>query len=215
MLLTAVVAAAVFAGAAGADRSKIAFVPADQAAARAAVIKRADLGTAAAWTGGATKPDLSDSTRCRGYAPKHADLVVTGAAASQFTSADSTLTFLSDTDVLRTPQMVKLDWQRSVEHPGLLPCLRETFAKELGAQAKLVSVRRVAFPRLARFTRAYRAVADYSAAGRTVRVLIDFVLIGRGRTEITLVTSAAFAARAPVRAAEVRLARLLVGRIRA
>jgi hypothetical protein len=48
-----------------------------------------------------------------------------------------------------------------------------------------------------------------------VRILVDIALVGRGRTEIMLTTSAPYNARVPVKASEIRLARILVGRIRA
>jgi hypothetical protein len=48
-----------------------------------------------------------------------------------------------------------------------------------------------------------------------VRLLVDLALVGRGRIEVMLTTTAPYAARGPVKAAEVRLARILVGRIRA
>jgi hypothetical protein len=44
-------------------------------------------------------------------------------------------------------------------------------------------------------------------------MLLDLVLVGRDRTEITLTTVAPYAARAPIKAAEERLARLVVSRI--
>jgi hypothetical protein len=55
-------------------------------------------------------------------------------------------------------------------------------------------------------------LVDVTASGKTVRVMIDTVVIGRGRTEIGLVTVAPYAARAPVEAAEARLAVLLAKR---
>ena len=45
-------------------------------------------------------------------------------------------------------------------------------------------------------------------------MLVDLLLVGRGRTEVTLTTVAPYDARAPIKSAEERLARLLVSRIR-
>ena len=45
-------------------------------------------------------------------------------------------------------------------------------------------------------------------------MLVDLVLVGRGRTEVTLTTVGPYEARAPIKSAEERLARVLVSRIR-
>ncbi len=197
---------------AAADKEKIHLTNAGQAAARAAVIRRADLGVAAAWTGGALKPDLSGAIPCSSFHPKQSDLVLTGAAQTIWKHPG--LEFESDAQVLLTPAMVRLDWQRTVLAPEMLPCLRSGLARNLGASARLVSFAQVAFPQLAPYTRAYRALADVTVATGTVRVLIDVVLVGRGRTEITLSATAPLAAEPVVHAAELRLARLLASRIR-
>src|SRR6266576_3424866 len=74
-----IVLSTMVAAAAGGERAKIRYNAADQAAARAAVARRADLG-AGVWKGGARKPDLSPAPTCAGYHPKQSDLVLTGAA---------------------------------------------------------------------------------------------------------------------------------------
>ena len=79
VVATAVVLAAATAVFAGDGKEQIKFNPADQAAARAVVIRRADLGSSG-WVGGPTKPDLSSGPTCANYHPKVSDLVLTGAA---------------------------------------------------------------------------------------------------------------------------------------
>src|SRR5437764_8619686 len=81
-LFTAIVAALAFAGSALADQWQVHRTAAGNAAARAAVVSRADLGSASGWTGGSTKPDLTSTPPCGNFAPKQSDLVVIGAAAS-------------------------------------------------------------------------------------------------------------------------------------
>ena len=210
--MTAAAAALAFSGVAAADKEKVQLTAAGQAAARAAVLTRADIGTAGGWTGGATKPDLSSTLPCANFRPKQSDLVLIGAAASTWKHAG--LEFQSEAQVLRTPGMVRLDWQRTVLAPNVLPCLRSVFSKQAGS-GRLVSLRRLAFPQIAEYTRAFRGLLDVPASGTTVRVMVDMVLAGRGRTEITLMSFAPFAAEQAVRAAEVRLARVLVARVRA
>lgn len=111
--------------------------------------------------------------------------------------------------------MVRLDWQQSVQAPGAVPCLRSYLLKTSGSHSKLVSFARIAFPHIATYTAAFRVLLDVQAQGKTVRVIVELVLVGRGRTEITLTAIAPAAAQAAVSAATLRLARILVARVRA
>jgi hypothetical protein len=197
-----------------ADKEQIHLTNAGQAAARAAVLTKADLGTAPGWTGGAKKPDLSSTPPCPGFRPKQSDLVVNGAAETVF--KQPAIQFDSEAQVLQTAHMVKLDWQRTVIAPQILPCLRIAVAKSAGTSAHVTSIRRTAFPRVATFTSAIRILLDVKPSGSTtpVTVFVDVVLVGRGRTEITLTTTAPLLASTAVRAAEIRLARILAARVR-
>ena len=198
------------ASAAGPEKPKVALNAADQAAARAVVLRRGDLG--AGWSGGRTKPDLSGAPACANYHPKASDLVITGAASSEFRQTG--IAFGNEVEVLRTARMVSLDWHRSIV-PAAVPCLRQTLTKGLGGRAKVISFGRTPFPQVATYTAAFRGVVAVSALGRTVRVLLDIVLVGRGRTEISLNVAAPAQAAGVVSAAERRLARKLVARTRA
>jgi hypothetical protein len=205
-------AALVLAGVAAADKEKIQLTKAGNAAARATILKRADFGTATGWSGGAKKPDLSSESPCKNFAPKQSDLVLIGAAESVWRHTG--LQFDSESQVLKTPAMVALDWKRTVLAPEVEPCLRSTFVKQLGSTGRLTSFGRLGFPKLATYSRAYRAIVDVKSGTTTVKVMFDVVLVGRGRTEITLTVSAPYAAEPVVSPAEVRLARLLVSRVR-
>jgi hypothetical protein len=199
-----------------ADKEPVHLTAADQAFAHAAVLQKADLGTVGTWTGGAVKPDLNSSFPCGStFQPKQSDLLLTGAAETVFKQPGISLD--SEAQVLQTPQMVKLDWQRTVLAPQVLPCLRIGFAKTATASTRFVSIRRIAFPRVAQYTYALRALFDVKSAatGTTVRVFVDVVLVGRGRTELSLTTTAPFVADASVRAAEARLALIMAARARA
>src|ERR671934_2424433 len=55
---------------------------ADQAAARAALLRRSDLGTG--WNGGPAKPDRLPTGGCAGHAPKLSDLVQNRGGAAHF-----------------------------------------------------------------------------------------------------------------------------------
>jgi len=197
---------------AGDGKEQIKFNPADQAAARAVVIRRADLGSSG-WTGGPTKPDLSSGPRCANYHPKVSDLVLTGAARTTFQNAG--FAFDSQSSVLKTKRMVALDWRRSVLAPGAVTCLRHTIGKGLGSNAKVVSFRKLSFPQLATYAALFRGVISVSSQGTTVRVLTDLVLVGRNRTELTLTIVGPVSAKSALSASERRLARALIARARA
>jgi hypothetical protein len=215
VLATGAAAAASVASASVADKEQIHLTKAGQAAARAAVLRKADLGTAPGWTGGAKKPDLSSTPDCPGFRPKQSDLVVNGAAETVFKHPG--IEFDTEAQVLETAHMVKLDWQRTAIAPQILPCLRTAAAKNAGTASHVVSIRRISFPRLATYTTAIRILFDVKSPSATtpVRVFVDVVLVGRGRTELTLTTTAPLLANSVVRPAEVRLAKVLAGRIRA
>jgi hypothetical protein len=196
-------------GAALGDAIQVHYTAADQAAARREVLRSSDLG--AGWTGGPTKPDLTSEMNCTAYEPKQSDLVVTGAAASDFRRTG--LDFHSEAHLLRTARMVALDWQRTVTAPRVLGCLREGTAKAVtDPSTRFVSLNRLAFPGVTSRTAAFRALLDVTSGGTTVRVLVDIVAIGKGRSELTLMTTAPYEAHASVIPAEVRLARILAAR---
>jgi hypothetical protein len=209
VLVFALVPVALAAGPRNAEQVR--FNRADQAAARAAVLRKADLGSG--WGGGRTKPDTSAKMSCPGYEPKQSDLVLTGAAETVWGRSGIELQSLAQ--VLRTPAMVARDWQRTVVDRRAITCLRTTLAKGLTSSERLVSFRQAAFPRLARYSRLYRAVIEVHAQGQKVRVFADFVLVGRRRTELTLSVTAPNALRATVSRAEVKWARAMLGRARA
>jgi hypothetical protein len=209
-LVAAAVAGLLVAGAALADKEQIHLTAAGQKAARVAVISRADIGSAPGWTAKVRKPDLSGATGCPNFKPKQSDLVLNGAAEVDWSRPG--LDFDSEAQVLQTPAMVRLDWQRTVLAPQVLQCLRANIQKQVSSNEKLVSMTRLAFPAVTSYTRAYRVLLDYTENSRTVRLFVDIVLIGKGHTELTLTTTAALAAGPAVKDAEVRLARLLAAR---
>jgi hypothetical protein len=203
-------------GAAGAapERPQVRFTAADQAAARAVVLKRADLANAPGWEGGTRKLNLSEPSPCTDFRPKQRDLVVTGGAHTLF-SHPAGIVFDSEAYVLRTRRMVHLDWQRVVRNRRFAACLRTSAAKGLGAQGRVLEVRRLRFPQVAPFTAAWRLVIELSAGGRRERMFFDVVFLGRGRTELALSTTARYAERTRLAGVQHRLARRLVARVRA
>ena len=213
LLAVALLGIAPLAGAGAADHARVSFNPVDLDAARAAVLRRADLATAGGWTGGTRKPDLSSSMHCSNYAPKQSDLVVTGAAEADDHHVGLELN--SAAEVLKTPAMVASDWRRTVSHPRAFGCLRTMLARSLPSSQRLVSFTRLRFPRLAPYAAAFRALVQVSVGGQQARVVVDMIVVGRSRTELTLSIGAPSAARTGLPAAEARLAKLLLARVRA
>ena len=194
------------------SKEKIARTHAGNTRARGEVLRRADLGKG--WSGGFTKPDLSSTLPCK-YHPKQSDLVLVGAANTIF-DMPTTYEVASEAQVLRTPEMVRKDWKRSVIAPQVLPCLRQGFRRYLGSDGKLISVRRVAFPHLTTYTRAFRFLGKWKDGAGSIE--IDTVVMGSGRDEVSLTLTGtgkrASTLRATLRPAELHLARVLARRMR-
>ena len=210
-LLVAVLATALaFASAAAADDGKlqIHLTPAGQAAARAASLTMADLG--AGWAGGLEKSSAAP-TPCP---PKHAresDLVLTGVAVTSFSDSQAGFSIGSDVQLLRTSKMVRLDWQRTVVRPGVVACVRTQFAADARSSERIVSVRKLPFPRVTPYTAAYRIVFQAPGSSKQ-RGIEDIVLLARGRMEISLVLLAPLDGASVASAGELRIARALTAR---
>lgn len=189
-------------------KEKIAQTAAGQAQAKAEVLRKRDLG--AGWRGGAKKPDLSSTMPGCRYRPKQSDLTLIGAAETDW--RNQVLVVQSEAQVLKTARMVRVDWRRTVLAPQVMPCLRRGLVKSLHPGQTLISFRRVAFPRLATFTRAYRVVTDVKTDLGKARLELDLVVFGVGRNELTLTVTGLAAIRTAARRAEVQLGRLLVAR---
>jgi hypothetical protein len=192
----------------GVEKQPVRYNAADQAAAKAVTVKAADLGPG--WKGGAKKPDLTPDADCP---TKRSDLVLTGAAKSEFKAQGAMIS--SESNVLQTPGMVAAEWRRSFGSSTYTACARKVVANTGEANVKFVSFKKVAFPKLAQFSTRYRMIADYGEAGSTVRVLVDVVILGQGRTEISLIVSTPYADRAAADVVERRLAQVLLGRVTA
>lgn len=191
------------------------FTTADQAAAKAVVLKAGDL--AAEMKGGLEKNAKALSGGdCPGlWEPKQSDLVITGVAKSEFTGAGVRIS--SAVQIYETARMAQLDWERTVVHPAVVPCYRKTVVAADTPNFHVVSVKRTPFPRIGRAATRLRVIADITSkgSGEPVRFVMDEIAFGRGRTGIAMTLWAPYTDRVTADAAEVRLAKILVGRIRA
>jgi hypothetical protein len=207
-IATVLVAAGV-AWASSPSKEKIAYTRAGQAKAKAEVLRKTDLG--AGWRGGSRKPDVSSTLPCS-YKPKQDDLVLIGAAESDW--REQALEIDSEAQVLRTADMVRRDWRRTILAPQVVPCLRHGFEKSLGSTGKLVSFGRTSFPHVARLTQGFRAVIKVQSGSSSVPVEIDVLALGAGRNEITLTLTGLVEVRKDLQRAELRLAQRLATRMR-
>jgi hypothetical protein len=207
VLTAAVTGGAAFAG--GGGKEQVHFTAADEAAAKRAVAQRSDFG-GGDWRGGIRKPDLSPAPTCANFHPLQSDLVLTGAAASEWD--EHGLHIETQAQVLQTQAMVAADWQRTVVAPAAIPCLRVHLVKQLGTGITFVRFRRILFPPVATQSRAYLLLVDVKTSTGKVRVALEIVLVGRDRTELTIISSAPNTAQGFVGDADAELAQALVAR---
>ncbi|HST15848.1 MAG TPA: hypothetical protein VLJ44_13450 [Gaiellaceae bacterium] len=191
------------------EKEQIHLTKADQASAKRAVAVRSDLG-AGNWTGGYSKPNLSQSPACATFHPRQADLVVTGAAESDWTERGLQLETVAQ--VLKTRAMVAADWQRTILASGAVPCLRRHLLKELGKDVTFVSFRRVIFAPVATNAQAFLMLVDVKTNTGKVRVAVEFVAVAQGRTELTIVSIVQNAVQKVVSQIDAQIARQLVAR---
>jgi len=181
----------------------------DQAAARAAVVKAADLG--GGWKGTVQAVTKPAPLSCPpSFQPRQDDLVVTGDVASQFEKQGVSVG--AEVALLETAAMVRKDWSRTVR-PQVVPCLASEIRNGLGSSGKVLSARKVPFPGVAPMASAYRVSASLTQGSQTLGVVFDFVLLGKGRGEVSLEFTYPKAAQAAIVPAERRLAGLVAGRI--
>jgi hypothetical protein len=207
----AALAAAAVAVAGGPEQKK--FNAADQAAARAATLHRADLTPAAGWVGGARAPDISAPPSCPNYPVDLSKFVLTGAADAVWSRGTRQLN--SQTEVLQTAQMVRQEWRLQVTAPGAVACLRSVLAKTFTAGGgTLVSFKLISFPKLAPYTAAFRLAADVPVQSTKLRVVSEVVLVGKDRAEVELTVSDLGSAQQAVSADALRYARILAKRVK-
>ena len=179
--------------------------PADQARARAMLLKKADLGPA-------YRADLASSPNtevdCAGL--DESDLTVTGEAESP-TFTLGLAFFASATQVYESRADADASWTRGTGPAGTR-CIRETLRREFAKQGlRLQSLRKIAFPRVSQRTAAYRVALLASVQGQDVPIYVDLVILMHSRAQAALYFGSGLATTA--RAEELRLVRLVAGRM--
>jgi hypothetical protein len=179
---------------------------ADNARARAMLVRRADLPPGfLAQPGGSQDPHVDCPP-----AVSESDLTLTGEADGvQF--ALGPVIVSSAAQVYRSTADAESSWRRATSAAGVrcaTTLLRQEFAKQ---QIRLVSLRRVAFPRVSQRTAAYRARLSASTAQGTIELFVDLVALMHGRAHATVIVGTPLVP--PQRADELRFARVVAGRM--
>ncbi len=177
--------------------------PADQARARAMLLKKADLGPAYR-AERSNSPDTE--VDCAGL--DESDLTVTGEAESPtFTLGVSFLS--SSAQVYESFADANASWRRGTGTAGTR-CITATLRREFAKQSiRLQSLRKIAFPRVSQRTAAYRVALLASVQGQEVPVYVDLVILMHSRAQAALYFGSGLATTA--RAEELRLARVVAG----
>jgi hypothetical protein len=178
------------------------FNPADQARARAMLLRTSDFP--ASITTSAPGPN----THITCDVLSESDLTLTGEARSRIFENTPFSFHISLSQVYATEVQSRTSWRRGTSSAGLR-CVRETFRRDaVRANVNFVSFDRLPFPRLAQQSVAFRTV------GRTrgVRIVSDLVLMRHGRGQAALQFTAV--GKQVPKAEELRLARLVAERMR-
>jgi hypothetical protein len=177
--------------------------PADQARAKAMLVRKSDVG--ATFRAGPPLVGASD-TSCT--ALDESDLVLTGEAQSP-TFQGGVETVSSRSRVFRSLRDSNASWRRGTSRAGER-CVRAELAGVLtSAGGMLESFGRIDFPGLAERTSAYRLVVT----SQGLRAYLDVVGLKQGRAQVALLFGSALT---PVpREVEVRVARAVARRMQA
>ncbi len=182
------------------------FTKADQAAAKAAVLRQDDLGQG--WTGGPQGSPSFKAPTCPAQRPNDGDLTLTGHAESVYSNGNGGLQIDSDIEVFPTSKQAKARFDRFLQ-PKLFTCLRYDLSKSLGgAKVTFLKGKRLDFAEVAERTAVYRLPIVYQ--GKTID--FDYLFLGRGRSQIYVNIVAPSVQESQLPAFELRLARLLAGR---
>lgn len=184
VLVVAAVAVGAALAAPGDPQKKL--TKADQARARAASIRLADLG--AGWKSVPSGNKDSGNPRCSNYNPDQSDLVETGDYDSpDFTRTDGSFVS-STTGVFRTAQMARTGYGR-VAVPALASCFAELFQKQAVKPntIQILGTGPLAFPALGDRSAAYRVTMTYKTRKASVPFTTDLVVFDKGRTDVALI----------------------------
>jgi len=158
---------------------------ADQAKARAIVLRQADVP--AGWVAKPNTNTSQDNPRCSNYNPDQSDLIETGDVDSpDFSRSDGSFVS-SSVGLFKTVTMARTGYAR-VAGPQLASCFGELFTKGAApAKVELLQVGPLAFRHLGDRSNAYRLTANVTVQGTKIPVGIDIVTFNRGRVDAAMI----------------------------
>jgi hypothetical protein len=179
---------------------------ADNARARAMLVRQADLPPGfRAQPASTADPHVSCPRSV-----SEADLTLTGEAEGRRFALGVT-SVASSAEVYRSRRDANASWRRSNSSAGVA-CARTLLRNGLASQGiRVQSLRRIAFPRVSERTVAYRVHLLARTPQGTVALYLDLVALMHTRAVATVVVGTPFVP--PSRSDELRLARLVAGRM--
>ena len=179
---------------------------ADNARARAMLVKRTDLPAG-------FRPQLSSGSDPHVDCPAavgESDLTLTGDVEGRQLALGG-LFVSSAAQVYESVADASASWRRATSVPGTR-CATELLRREFAKQGvELVSLRKVAFPRVSARSVAYRVTLSATTAQGKLPVYVDLVAMTRSRAQATVIVGSALVT--PPEAEELRLARIVAGRM--
>jgi hypothetical protein len=213
--LLATVAALVVTGVALADPldPKVKIVKADQAHARAAVLKRSDLGMG--WINHSGGDPSLKAPICPSLRPNYSKMVLTGHAESVFDIGNGGITVTSDVEIWKTERQAT-QHMNALLKPALPTCIRYSVFKTVGT-SETITLLKTKARKLGKFADvgvSYRVPIAIKQDKQTVVVNSDFILMRKGRAEIYINVIAPSTDEAQLRDLENRVARKVASRVR-
>ena len=162
--------------------------PADQARAKAMLVRAVDL------PGYRVGPPQGDSGDFYCAALDASDLTLTGEAASRQFAL--TVVFVgSSSEVYESARDADAAWRRSTSPAGVR-CAKIVLGREFAKQgARLLSLRKIAFPRVASRTVAFRMKLSASTLQGDVPMTVDLVALMHSRAHASIVVGSALVPR--------------------
>ena len=177
---------------------------ADQARAKAMLLRTSDLGP------GYTSGSSGGSAHLNCAPLDESDLTVTGEAESPTWIGGLTI-IVSYANVYTSVSDANASWRRSTSTAGRR-CVATEFQRLAGPNGgRLVSLKELSFPQVAPRTVVYRLVFELRAQGSGSRLTVDLVALSRTRAQAYFLVGSVVSA--PAKAEELRLARIVAGRM--
>jgi hypothetical protein len=178
----------------------------DTARARAMLVKKTDLSAGFVVRPGSGEDPHIDCPA----AVSESDLTLTG-EADGLVFALGVVFVESAAQVYETVSDANASWRRGTSTAGTT-CVSALLSREFAKQGiRLMSLRKITFPHVAPRTASIRIKASAASAQGPVPIYIDLVALMHSRAHATVLVGSALVA--PPRAEELRLARLVAGRM--